>query len=87
MNRQPTTVRQTAPSPPWMLVPPTTMPASTVKVRNPPLDAWALSTREASRTPANAAAAPLSANVAIRIASTRTPPRRAASALPPVAYT
>ena len=74
------------PSPPRMLVPPTMIPVSTVNVRNwPPLVAWALSTRDASIVPASPAAVPLSANVATRMALTRTPPRRAACALPPVA--
>ena len=66
-------------------MPPTMMPVRTVNVRNWPLVAWALRTREASRTPAIAAAAPLSAKVATLMALTRTPPSRAASVLPPVA--
>ncbi len=81
------TVRWTEPSPPMMLVPPTMIPVRTVNVRKLPADAWALSTRDASIVPASAAAAPLRANVAIRTVLIRTPPSRAASELPPVAYT
>ncbi len=66
-------------------MPPTMMPVRTVKVRNWPPLAWALRTRDASSVPASAAAVPLRANVATRTALTRTPPSRAASALPPVA--
>ncbi len=86
MKSTPRTVRQTAPSPPRMLVPPTTMPASTVKASVSPEEAWALSTREASMTPASPAAPPLTTKVSTRMASTRTPASRAASALPPEAY-
>ena len=68
-----------------MLVPPTMIPVRTVNVRNWPLLAWALSTRDASIVPARPAAAPLRANVATRMALTRTPPSRAACAFPPVA--
>ena len=57
MKRTPTTVRQTAPSPPTMLVPPTTIPASTVKASVVSSgEACALSTREVSITPASPAA-------------------------------
>ncbi len=66
-------------------MPPTMIPVSTVNVRKLPADAWALRVRDASIVPASAAAMPLSANVAIRTVSIRTPPSRAASALPPVA--
>ncbi len=61
-----------------MLVPPTMIPVRTVNVRNWPLLAWALRTRDASSVPARAAAVPLRANVATRTALTRTPPSRAA---------
>ena len=50
------------------------------------LDACALPIRDVSMTPASAAAVPLSAKVSTRIQFTRTPARRAASALPPDAY-
>ena len=73
------------PSPPRMLVPPTMIPVRTVNVRNWPLLACALRTRDASSVPAIAAAVPLRAKVATRTALTRTPPRRAACVLPPVA--
>ena len=86
MNRTPTNVRQTAPSPPRMLVPPTTIPASTVKASASPAPDCALSARDASSTPARPAAAPLIENAGTRIAFTRTPASRAASALPPAAY-
>ena len=66
-------------------MPPTMIPVSTVNVRNWPLLAWALRTRDASSVPASAAAVPLRANVETRMALTRTPPSRAAWALPPVA--
>jgi hypothetical protein len=69
-----------------MLVPPTTMPASTVKVRVvSPLEAWALRTREASMTPPRAAAPPLITNVVSLMSWTRAPDRRVASALLPLA--
>ena len=87
MNSTPTTVRQIAPSPPRMLVPPTTMPAKTVKVSVvSPFEAWALSTLEASMTPPRAAAPPLITNVTSLIVCTRTPASLAASALLPAAY-
>src|SRR5215470_675864 len=61
--------------------------ASTVKVSAvPPLDACALSTREASMMPPSAAAPPLIVNVTSLIHCTRTPASRAASALLPAAY-
>ena len=79
--------RHTAPSPPRMLVPPTTMPARTANVRlTSPVDAWALSTREASTTPASPAAAPLATKASTRIEFTGTPASRAARGLPPTAY-
>jgi Cupin domain len=70
-----------------MLVPPTTIPASTVNASVVfSAEAEALSTRDASMTPASPAAPPLSANARIRTASTRIPASRAASAFPPAAY-
>src|SRR3954465_15102754 len=84
MKRTPTTVRQTAPSPPRMLVPPTTIPASTANASAvSPVDACALSTRDVSITPASPAAPPLITNVRMRILLTRTPASRAASGVPP----
>jgi hypothetical protein len=86
MNSTPMTVRQTAPSPPRIDVPPTTIPARTVKDSVSPDEDCALSTRETSMIPATAAASPLAAKAAIRTPLTRTPASRAASALPPAAY-
>src|SRR3546814_10543990 len=69
MNSTPTTVRHTAPSPPRIDVPPTTMPASTVKVS---VVATALlvgtpAVRAVSSTPATDAATPVSVNAKMRI--------------------
>src|SRR3954465_15422108 len=84
MKSTPRNVRHTAPSPPRMLVPPTTMPARTVKARVSPEEAWALSTREASMTPASPAAPPLTTKGSPRMASPPpTPPRGAPPAHPP----
>jgi hypothetical protein len=87
MNSTPITVRQIAPSPPRIDVPPTTMPASTVNVSAvPPLDDDADSTRAESMMPPSAAAPPLIANVISLIHCTRTPASRDASAFDPAAY-
>jgi len=85
MNSTPMLVRHTAPSPPRIEVPPTTLPASTVKVSPSPEVDCALRTRETSMTPPMAAAAPLAMNAAIRTRLIRTPASLAASALPPAA--
>ena len=86
MKSTPMPVRQTDPWPPAMEVPPTTMPARTVKDSAlPPLAAWALSRREMSMAPPSPAAPPLRVKVTTLIRFTRTPARRAASALPPEA--
>ena len=61
MKSTPTTVRQMAPSPPRIDVPPTTMPASTVNVSvDTARVVCALNMRDVSMTPASAAATPLS---------------------------
>jgi hypothetical protein len=88
MNSTPTTVRQTAPSPPRMLVPPTTMPARTVNVSVLSLVDCALSTREESITPASAAARALPSSTTVRARDPTTkllictiPPQRPSSVL------
>src|SRR5439155_16012104 len=82
----PSTDRQIAPSPPCRDVPPRTM--AVIASNSMPLFAFhcAVPTSEKRITPAMPAASPEKANVDARIVTTRTPDRRAASALPPAAY-
>ena len=80
-------VRHTAPSPPAMDVPPTTTAAITPKTKLKSSDGSADSDRDDDTTPASPAAAPESAKQIVLTRATGTPARRAASALPPLAYT
>ncbi len=83
----PTRDRHTAPSPPRMLVPPITTAAIAVSSSRVPRLACAEPARVAMTSPAVPAQAPLTANTATRTGPVLMPDSRAASALPPTAYT
>ena len=85
MKNAPSTVRQTAPSPPAIEVPPTMTAVKTANTNEKSSLGWAERVREASSAPARAEAAPVSTKVVITTFSTRMPARRAASGLPPTA--
>ena len=86
-NRTPRSVPQTRPLPPNRLVPPmmvAEMTSSSIPVAMVPMPE---PTCEASRMPLKAASAPVIASAVVLTPKTSMPESRAASALPPTAYT
>ena len=82
----PSAVRQMAPRPPITLVPPTTTAAKAPKTTSMPLPAWPVAVRETTIAPPMPAASPLKVKAATFIARVLMPDSRAASGLPPTAY-
>src|SRR6185369_9322627 len=85
-STRPTAVRQTAPEPPNIEVPPMMTTVIASKVIDEPVDGVPLVSSAAKMTPPTPPAAPTITNVSALVRLTRSPARRAETSPPPTAY-